>query len=178
MKIPALLVLCSILMASVSPAQLLETEGGLGVGAAFEISIPAKSFADKVATGYGGSARFQYVPYKNIALVIGAGYIAWTDKGDPGFTSKANAFEFMAGPKFGFGSGVYGALEVGIYLVKEEFSVTGSSVAQPLEREKTAVMAGVVLGYEFSGVDVGLKYYPFDEQYTNAMLSVGYWFDL
>ena len=175
MKIPTVLALSLLVAAAVSNAQLLESPGALAVGPAFEVSVPAKSLADKVGTGFGGSARLEYVAYKNIGLVATLGYVSWRDKGDPGYTSKANAIEFLAGPKLGLGSGVYAGFELGIYRTKEKFSVSG---VQSLDREKTSAMAGVLAGYEFSGFDVGVKYYPFDSAYTNVMVSVGYWFGL
>jgi len=175
MKIPAVLVLFLVLAASFSDAQLLESPGALAVGPAFEISFPAKSLADKAGTGFGGSARFEYIAYKNIGIVATAGYVAWADEGVPNITSKAHAFEFLVGPKFGLGGGVFGGIELGIYMAKEEFSVSG---VQTLKTEQTKAMAGILAGYEFSGIDVGVKYYPFDSAYTNVMVSVGYWFGL
>jgi hypothetical protein len=175
MKISIVLALFLLFAAHLCSAQPLETPGAVAIGPALELSVPIKSLADRVSTGFGGSARFEYVPYKNIALVATLGYISWTDAGDPGFTSKANAMEFLAGPKFGFGSGGYAGFELGIYQAKEEFTV-GS--AQSLETERTEAMAGAFIGYEFSGFDIGVKYYPFDSAYTNVLLSVGYWFEL
>ena len=175
MKIPLVLAVCVLFIASLSPAQVLETPGGLGVGAAFELSVPVKSLADRAGTGYGGSARFEYVPYKNIGLVATMGYVTWSDEGDPTVTSRVKAIEFLAGPKFGLGSGWYAGFELGIYKATEEFSVSG---VQSVERDATEAMMGAFLGYEFSGVDLGVKYYPFDDGYTNVMVSVGYWFGL
>jgi len=175
MKIPLVLAVCLLVAASVSPAQVLETPGGFAVGAAVELSVPVKSLADRAGTGFGGSARFEYVPYKNIGLVASVGYLSWGDEGDDAITSTVKALELLAGPKFGIGSGWYGGFELGIYQATEKFSVSG---AQSIEREATQAMMGVFLGYEFSGVDLGVKYYPFDEAYTNVMVSVGYWFGL
>jgi len=175
MKTPLVCAVCLLFIASLSPAQVLETPGGLGVGAAFEISVPVKSLADRAGTGYGGSARFEYVPYKNIGLVATVGYLSWGDKGDAAVTSTVKAIELLAGPKFGIGSGWYGGFELGVYQATEKFSISG---VQSIERELTEAMMGVFLGYEFSGVDLGVKYYPFDEAYTNVMVSVGYWFGL
>lgn len=175
MRIPIVLTICLLLVASVASAQLMQKSGSLAVGPAFEISFPAKSLADKVGTGFGGSARLQYVAFEDIALVVTAGYVTWADKDVPNVTSKAHAFELLAGPKFGFGSGIYAGLDLGVYLAHQEFSV---SAFQPLERDETKAMAGVFLGYEFSGFDVGVKYYPFDSEYTNVMVSIGYWFGL
>lgn len=175
MKTLMVIAVCLLVIASVSPAQVLETPGGLAVGAAVELSVPVKSLADRAGTGFGGSARFEYVPYKNIGLVATVGYLSWGDKGDAAITSTVKAIEFLAGPKFGISSGWYGGFELGIYQATEKFSVSG---VQSIDREATEAMMGVFLGYEFSGVDFGVKYYPFDEGYTNVMVSVGYWFGL
>lgn len=175
MKIPLILALCLVLIASAAPAQVLETPGGIAIGPAFELSFPVKSLADKVGTGYGASARFEFVPYRNIGLVATLGYVMWSDKGDPAVTSKVKAIEFLAAPKFGIGDGWYAGFELGVYRATEEFSVSG---VESLKREATQAMASAFLGYEFSGVDIGVKYYPFDEAYTNVMVSVGYWFGL
>lgn len=175
MKLFLVLTVCLLFITFLSPAQVLETPGGLGVGAAFELSVPVKSLADRAGTGFGGSARFEYVPYKNIGLVATLGYLSWGDKDDPAITSTVKAIEFLAGPKFGLGSGWYAGFELGIYQATEKFSVSG---VQSVERKATEAMVGAFLGYEFSGVDLGVKYYPFDEGYTNVMVSIGYWFAL
>ena len=175
MKIPVVLVLCLMLVASASDAQMMETPGTFAVGPAFEISVPAKSLADKVGTGFGGAACVQYVAMKNIALVARAGYISWSDKDVPNVTSKAHAIELLLGPKFAFGSGVYAGLDLGIYMASREFSVSG---VEPLKVDETKAMAGAFIGYEFSGFDVGAKFYPFDSEYTNVTVSIGYWFGL
>lgn len=175
MRIPIVLAVCYLFLASGVNAQLLQSSGSLAVGPAFEISIPAKALADRVGTGFGGSARLQYVAFEDIALVVTAGYLAWADKDVPNITSKVNALELLAGPKFGFGSGAYAGFDLGIYLAHKEFSV---SSGDPLKRDETKAMAGVFLGYEFSGFDVGVKYFPFDADYTNVMVSIGYWFAL
>ncbi len=175
MKSTAVLVLFLMLAVSASEAQLLETPGAFAVGPAFEISFPIKALADKVATGFGGSARVEYVAMKNIALVGTVGYLSWGSNDVPNVTSKAHAFELLAGPKFGFGSGVYGGIDLGIYMASTEFSVSG---VDPLKKDETKAMAGVFLGYESSGFDVGLRYYPFDSDFTNVTIGIGYWFEL
>ena len=175
MKSTVVLVVFLLLATSVSEAQLLQTPGSLAVGPTIEFSFPIKTLADKVNTGIGGSARIQYVAMKDLALVGTVGYLSWGSNDVPNVTSKAHALELLAGPKFGFGSGVYAGIDLGIYMASTEFSVSG---VNPIKKDETKAMAGVFLGYESSGFDVGLRYYPFDSDYTNVTIGIGYWFEL
>jgi len=85
-------------------------KGMMSLGIGGELSIPmASDFSDANGMGFGGSGRFQYGLQDNVTLYGTIDTCTGHRKEDiSGFDYKLTGLEFLAGGKYGFGSGFYG----------------------------------------------------------------------
>jgi hypothetical protein len=145
------------------------------LGANFELSVPVGDFSNVAGIGYGGNLRYQYGADIRGVVTLTAGYLVWTSK-DLGsdVSVQPKAFSVFLGGKYYLGSGFYGSLEGGLYVISYDYS--GAIVGA--EGNTTRFMLPIGVGYQKSGFEVGVRYLVFDTDFNCFSFTVGYNFSL
>jgi hypothetical protein len=173
--------LATMVVAGLAFGQGMPGKGMMSLGIGGELSIPtATDFSDANGMGFGGSGRFQYGLQDNVTLYGTVGYMYWPQKEDvQGFDYKLTGLEFLAGGKYGFGSGFYGLAELGI----SSFTAT-VDINDPIlgtfsaEESESKFMLAPGVGYAWKGLTIEAKYYLLDSDFANLRFRVGYDFAL
>ena len=169
--------LATMVVAGLAFGQGMPGKGMMSLGVGAELSVPtASDFSDANGTGFGGSARFQYGLENNVTLYGTFGYMYWPQKEDiEGVDYKLTGLEFLAGGKYGFGSGFYGLAELGISSFTATVDIAGLGSGDETE-SKFMFAPGV--GYAWQGLTIEAKYFLLDSDFANLRFRVGYDFAL
>jgi len=153
------------------------------LGANFELSLPVGTFSDVAGVGYGGNVRFQYGGDPRANLTTTAGYIVWTKMNLPSSvhvepyttssvpTVQVKAFDFFIGGKYYFYNGFFGTVEGGAYFLTYTYEgVSGAG----LQGNTTYFMLPIGLGFQKSGIEVGVRYMLLHPDYNQISITLGY----
>jgi hypothetical protein len=173
--------LATLVVAGLAFGQGMPAKGKMTLGIGGELSLPMGDFGDAYNLGYGGSARFQYGLEDNITLYGTVGYLVWSvDEDVLGGDASLGGLEFLAGGKYGFGSGFYGLAELGITSFSFSYDYTDPFTGQTttFDESDSKFMLAPGVGYAYKGLTLEVKYFLLDSDFSNFAFRVGYDFAL
>jgi len=173
--------LATLVIAGVAFGQGMPEKGKMTLGVGGEFGLPMGDFGDGYTMGFGGSGRFQYGIQDNITIYGQIAYISWSEDEDV-IPSDASSYslEFLAGGKYGFGSGFYGLAELGINSFGFSYDYTDPFSGQTLsfDDSESKFMLAPGVGYMYQGFTVEVKYFLIDSDLSHLRFRVGYDFAL
>ena len=173
--------LATLVLAGLAFGQGMPGKGMMSVGVGAELGLPMGDFGDAYKTGFGGSGRFLYGIENNITIYGDIAYMSWSaDEDVLGADVSTSTFEFMAGGKYGFGSGFYGLAELGIHSYSYSYDYVEPFTGQTLKFDgsDSKFMFAPGAGYAWKAITVEVKYYLLDSDLNQFRFRVGYDFSL
>ncbi len=132
------------------------------------IQFPSGDFSDNAATGYGGSATFEYkIPLIPISVTGMIGYYNWGEKEDAVYSDYSfSSIPFMVGGRYYLSSFIvkpYFGAELGINVLSFDYNYQRGEVIIEIDNTETKFSIAPIFGVKFGigillDLDVNIKY--------------------